>query len=118
MKFFFPILLCFSLCVGMEPENKIVYRDMPPIKRRSGEEVITVLSNKEAIAHYLDTKDEKVNSLNVSTDTEDSIPTRHHHRRMAISNGVTALLATCVTAGVTLAIHFSSKCPNPPTGTP
>lgn len=40
--------------------------------------------------------------------SEDTIPTRNHHRRMIYSNSVTALLAICVTSGVTLAIHFSN----------
>lgn len=40
-------------------------------------------------------------------DSEDTIPRRHHNRRMAYSNGVTAILTACITGGITLAIHFS-----------
>ncbi len=107
-RLFFSILLptCFHC---MEPEHKINYQDMPPIRRRESIEDGFSKSTQEALSEYLDKKSQqKENPLNISTDSEDSIPKRHHHKRMLLSNGVTALLATCVTAGVTLAIHFSN----------
>jgi|HubBroStandDraft_4_1064222.scaffolds.fasta_scaffold363783_2 hypothetical protein len=42
-----------------------------------------------------------------STDTEDTVSKSHHYRRMITTNTITGLLAVTITAGVTLAIHFS-----------
>lgn len=47
-------------------------------------------------------------SANESADSNDSIPRKHHHRRMLLSNGATAVVTALITAGVTLTVHFTS----------
>lgn len=51
---------------------------------------------------------EQTETPQTSNESEDTIPRHRHNRRMILSNGVTALLTTAITAGVTLAIHFTS----------
>lgn len=41
-------------------------------------------------------------------DTEDTIPKTRHNKRMVVSNSISAIVASLATAGVALAVHFSS----------
>lgn len=51
-----------------------------------------------------------------SNSSTDSVSRSHHRRWLLISNGLTGLASTVITAAVALAIALN-KCPTPPTGT-
>lgn len=42
------------------------------------------------------------------SDSSDAIPKHHHRRRMICSNALSIVLATAITASVTLAVRFSN----------
>lgn len=64
--------------------------------------------SQEIHIHIEDRKDTPSTPANSTEGSEDTIPKHSHNRRMVVSNSISAIVATVVTAGVTLAIHFSS----------
>jgi len=64
--------------------------------------------SQEIHIHIEDRKDTPSTPANSTEGSEDTIPKHSHNRRMVVSNSLSAIVATLVTAGVTLAIHFSS----------
>lgn len=64
--------------------------------------------SQEIHIHIQDRKDTPSTPAPSTEDTEDTIPKHRHNRRMIVSNSVSAIVATIITAGVTLAVHFSS----------
>jgi len=102
-------LWVYGLIHGME-ERKSVFVDMPPIEDKT-----CVIQRVDACSNLARPRSQEIHihidkpeTPETSEGTEDTIPKRHHNRRMIISNSVSALLATAITASVTLAIHFSS----------
>ncbi len=65
-------------------------------------------ASQEIHIHIEDRKDTPSTPANSTEGSEDTIPKRSHNRRMVVSNSASAIVASIVTAGVTLAIHFSS----------
>jgi len=65
-------------------------------------------ASQEIHIHIQDRKDTPSTPAPSTEDTEDTIPKHRHNRRMIVSNSVSAIIASIVTAGVTLAVHFSS----------
>jgi len=64
--------------------------------------------SQEIHIHIQDRKDTPSTPANSTEGSEDTIPKHRHNRRMIVSNSVSAIIASIVTAGVTLAVHFSS----------
>lgn len=93
IKFFFPVLVCCFMSFGMESESQ--FDPMPPI-------TVIITSSDDHV-----TKERKIADILEKKSAEESIAKKQHHKRMIVSNTITALLSTCITAGVTLAIHFS-----------
>ena len=84
---------------------------IPRIDARSNLNIAKRLS-QEIHIHIEERKDTPSTPANSTEDTEDTIPKHRHNRRMIVSNSASAIIATLITAGVTLAIHFTSKCRN------
>lgn len=127
------LLLISACCGGMTPERRlsVQHEDMPPIiinvpagndahrfivyEERSDHDKIEEI--KQQMERKTETSKPATPSLESDAST-DSVSKRHHQKWLAITNGITAVSVAAITAAVTLAVHFSSKCPNTPTGTP
>ena len=79
-----------------------------PIPRHDARSDLTKRSSREIHIHIEEPKDAPSTPANSTEDTEDTIPKGRHNRRMVVSNSVSVIVATLVTAGVTLAVHFTS----------
>lgn len=102
------------------PGIKVVHRgDTPsaeslrvPIPRIDAQSDLTKPRSKrlsqEIHIHIEERKDSPSTPAPSTEDTEDTIPKHRHNRRMIVSNSISAIVATLVTAGVTLTVHFSS----------
>jgi len=64
--------------------------------------------SQEIHIHIEERKDTPSTPANSTEDSENTIPKHRHNRRMIVSNSISAIIATLITAGVTLAVHFTS----------
>jgi hypothetical protein len=97
------------------PGVKVIHRGntpelLAPIARTPAHSNLNVAkrASQEIHIHIEERKDTPSTPANSTEDTENTIPKHRHNRRMIVSNSVSAIVATLVTAGVTLAIHFSN----------
>lgn len=137
LRFLF-LCLCTNLGAMQSPKalRQSTFVDMPPLKRSEDFPGVTVVHrgdtpsaeslrvpipridassdlhrkrlSQEIHIHIEERKDTPSTPANSTEDTEDTIPKHRHNRRMIVSNSVSAIIATLITAGVTLAVHFSS----------
>lgn len=64
--------------------------------------------SQEIHIHIEERKDTPSTPAPSTEDTEDTIPKTRHNKRMVVSNSISAIVASLATAGVALAVHFSS----------
>jgi hypothetical protein len=132
-------------CGGMTHERNISehHDEMPPIRRpstprleilglpstlavihsREGSSQIKIYEEQHEMASAIERLEVKTEPSKPATpsiessSSVDSVSRSHHRRWLLISNGLTGIGASIVTAAVALAIALT-KCPTPPTGTP
>lgn len=144
MKLLLYTLMISACCGGMTHERNISehHDEMPPIRRPSTPRLeILGLPSTLAVIHSSEHSTQikiyeeqhemasAIERLEVKTEpskpatpsiesnsSTDSVSRSNHRRWLLISNGLTGLASTVITAAVALAIALN-KCPTPPTGT-
>ncbi len=78
--------------MAMDKESE--FDDMPPISHSQ---------------IHIDIKKDEPMCITIANDVvPDTILKHHHNRRMIISNGISVLLASSITAAVTLTVYFTN----------
>ena len=116
MKLCMTLLALMPLVNAMEEKRVSQFVDMPaveqitPIPRRAAQSPLIIgrPPSQEIHIHIEEHKEQPNTPANSTEDSEDTIPKHRHNRRMIVSNSLSALIATLITAGVTLTVHFTN----------